>query len=116
MKLSEKLLKLRKARGMSQEDLAEELKVSRQAISRWESDETMPDAANILKLSDMFGVTTDYLLRETQTETTVAPAVCTQTPPSKKHGFTFWGKVMTIGSFACFGVIWLLSTFIETYE
>jgi len=116
MKLGEKLQKLRKARGWSQEELAGELGVSRQAVSRWESDETLPDAANILKLSDLFGVTTDYLLRESQTETTAATAVCRQTPTGKKLGFTFWGKVMTIGSAACFAVVWLLSTLMETYE
>ena len=53
MELGNKLLKLRKARGMSQEDLAGELEVSRQAVSRWESGETLPDAVNLLKLSDL---------------------------------------------------------------
>ena len=49
---------------MSQEDLAEKLDVSRQAISRWESGAAMPDANNILQLSKLFGVTTDYLLND----------------------------------------------------
>ena len=64
MKLGEKLQKLRKARGWSQEELAGKIEVSRQAISRWESGETLPDAENLLKLSDLFGVTSDYLLRD----------------------------------------------------
>lgn len=64
MKLSDKIVGLRKSNGMSQEDLAEKLDVSRQAISRWESGSAMPDANNILQLSKLFGVTTDYLLND----------------------------------------------------
>ena len=64
MKLSDKIVGLRKSNGMSQEDLAEKLDVSRQAISRWESGAAMPDANNILQLSKLFDVTTDYLLND----------------------------------------------------
>ena len=64
MKLSDKIIKLRKTNGWSQEELAEKLDVSRQAISRWESAAAQPDATNILKLSKLFGVTTDYLLND----------------------------------------------------
>ena len=64
MKLSDKIVGLRKSNGMSQEDLAEKLDVSRQAISRWESGTAMPDANNILQLSKLLGVTTDYLLND----------------------------------------------------
>ena len=64
MKLSDKIIQLRKAKGWSQEALAERLNVSRQAISRWEGATAQPDAANILQLSKLFGVTTDYLLND----------------------------------------------------
>ena len=64
MKLSEKIVRLRKINGWSQEDLAEKLNVSRQAISRWEGGTAQPDASNILQLSKLFGVTTDYLLND----------------------------------------------------
>ena len=64
MKLSEKIVKLRKINGWSQEDLAERINVSRQAISRWEGGTAQPDATNILQLSKLFGVTTDYLLND----------------------------------------------------
>lgn len=64
MKLSDKIIRLRKSNGMSQEDLAEKLCVSRQAISRWESGTAMPDAYNILQVSKLFDVTTDYLLND----------------------------------------------------
>lgn len=64
MTLGEKLLKMRKARGWSQEDLAEKLGVSRQAVSRWEAGTAKPDADKIIWLCDLFGVSADYLLRE----------------------------------------------------
>ena len=64
MKLSDKIIRLRKSNGWSQEELAEKLNVSRQAISRWEGATAQPDATNILQLSKLFGVTTDYLLND----------------------------------------------------
>ncbi|MBQ9746775.1 MAG: helix-turn-helix transcriptional regulator [Clostridia bacterium] len=64
MTFNEKLLSLRRKTGLSQEELAEKLDVSRQAVSRWEMGETMPDAKNLLVLSDIFGVSVDYLLRD----------------------------------------------------
>ncbi len=64
MTLSNKIIQLRKANGWSQEDLAERLNVSRQSISRWEGATAQPDATNILQLSKLFGVTTDYLLND----------------------------------------------------
>lgn len=64
MKLSDKIVRLRKSNGMSQEELVDKLGVSRQAISRWEMGTAMPDATNILQLSRLFQVTTDYLLND----------------------------------------------------
>ena len=64
MKLSEKIVKLRKSNGWSQEEFAEKLDVSRQAVSRWEVGTAQPDAMNILQLSKLFGVTADYLLND----------------------------------------------------
>ena len=64
MKLSDKIVSLRKSNGWSQEKLAEKMNVSRQAVSRWESATAQPDIANILQLSKLFGVTTDYLLND----------------------------------------------------
>ena len=64
MKLSEKIVNLRKARNISQEELAEQLGVSRQAVSRWEVGSALPDASNILQLSKLFGVSADYLLND----------------------------------------------------
>lgn len=73
MTLGEKLQKLRKARGLTQEELASTVGVSRQSLSKWESDGALPDTANIIILADLFGVTTDYLLREVEADTPAAP-------------------------------------------
>ena len=62
MLLGEKLRKLRIARQLSQEQLAEKLQVSRQAISKWELGESMPDTENLILLSKFYGVSIDYLL------------------------------------------------------
>lgn len=64
MNLSEKIVMHRKSAGLSQEELAERLNLSRQAVSRWESGTAMPDAGNILQLSKLFDVTADYLLND----------------------------------------------------
>lgn len=64
MILADKLMDLRKKSGWSQEDLAEKLEVSRQSISKWESAQSMPDMNRILRMADLFGVTTDYLLKD----------------------------------------------------
>jgi transcriptional regulator with XRE-family HTH domain len=68
MHLSEKIQLLRKQRNLSQEQLAEELDVSRQAVSKWESDQSIPEMNNIIQLSEIFNVSTDYLLKENGTE------------------------------------------------
>ena len=64
MILAEKILKLRKESGMSQEELAEKLNVSRQSVSKWESAAAYPELNKILELANLFGVTTDYLLKD----------------------------------------------------
>ena len=64
MSLAEKMTELRKKNGWSQEELAEQLDVSRQSISKWESAQSTPDMNRILKMSDIFGVSTDYLLKD----------------------------------------------------
>ena len=63
MNLSTKIYELRKAKGMSQEKLAELVGVSRQSISKWESGETIPELERLVELSRIFEVTTDYLLK-----------------------------------------------------
>ena len=122
MKLSDKIVNLRKKNGFSQEELAEKLNVSRQAISRWESGTAQPDASNILNLSKLFGVTADYLLNDDYQSDLDVPVV-------KQTNFAAKDKVKKVIAFcvAIFGfignfVIYILSRFIKvvipyiTYE
>lgn len=63
MTLADRIQQLRKQKGISQEELADRVGVSRQAVSKWESAQSVPDLDKILLLSDYFEVTTDYLLK-----------------------------------------------------
>ena len=67
MTFGEKLQKLRKESGLSQEELADQLNVSRQAVSKWERDNGYPETEKIVRMSKMFQVTIDYLLGEEDT-------------------------------------------------
>ena len=64
MILADKIIELRKRNNWSQEELAEQLGVSRQAISKWESAQSTPDLERILAMSRLFGVSTDYLVKD----------------------------------------------------
>ena len=64
MIFSEKLQLIRKSQGMTQEDLAEKLDVSRQAVAKWESGQVYPDISNLIQISNLFNVTVDYLVRD----------------------------------------------------
>ena len=64
MTFGDKLQKLRKCKGLSQEQLADKLEVSRQAISKWELGDTMPELNKIVAIANFFDVTTDYLINE----------------------------------------------------
>ena len=64
MIFSEKLQLIRKSQGMTQEDLAEKLDVSRQAVAKWESGQVYPDIGNLIQISNLFNVTVDYLVRD----------------------------------------------------
>ncbi len=74
MILADKIIELRKKSGWSQEELAEQLDVSRQSISKWEGAQSTPDMNRILKLSEIFGVSTDYLLKDELTSPPEEPA------------------------------------------
>ena len=119
MTLAEKILKLRTARGLSQGDLAEALEVSRQSVSKWETGQSVPDLDKIIKLADLFGVTTDYLLREAEVPPQVEPQIVyvertrEEEPPKLKErgaGFIvfmvlYWMIPVTIFSFLAAGEI-----------
>ena len=64
MIFADKLIQLRKKAGWSQEELAEQMDVTRQSVSKWEGAQSVPDLEKILRLSELFGVSTDYLLKD----------------------------------------------------
>lgn len=72
-KIAVRLVEYRLAAGLSQEKLAERLNVSRQAVSKWERAESLPDIGNIVALADLYGVTVDELLREPKSEEPASP-------------------------------------------
>jgi len=110
MNIAEKITKLRKQNGWSQEDFAEKLDVSRQAISRWENGTALPDAQNVLQISKLFNVTTDYLLNDDYESDSDIPAVQTATKETedllskKKRQHLIAAICFTIAAFC-----WLMS-------
>ncbi len=113
MKLSDKIVKLRKTNGWSQEDLAEKMNVSRQAVSRWEGDTAQPDASNVLNLSKLFGVTADYLLNDDYESDSDVPVVRrTESAAKDKVKKVIALCVAVFGLIGNF-VIYVLSRFIE---
>lgn len=64
MIFADKLIELRKKSGWSQEELAEQMNVTRQSVSKWEGAQSVPDLEKIIQLSKLFGVSTDYLLKD----------------------------------------------------
>lgn len=108
MALSEKLYALRKERGLSQEQLAEGLKVSRQAISKWESGQSLPESDKLLALSEYFGVSLDYLMKDSRKEEQKEP----QSSEVSGVGKGLLGLVLCVGGAACL-ILWgLLSILI----
>ena len=103
MTFSEKILSCRKKAGLSQEALAERLGVSRQAISRWEMGNTIPDAENLLQLSQLFGVSVDYLLHDEQGQEPSVPSTLNPSsyamspaPPAAGRGLLLFAVVTAI--------------------
>ena len=64
MILADKIVSMRKKAGWSQEELAAQLNVTRQSVSKWEGAQSMPDMDKVVQMSRLFGVTTDYLLKD----------------------------------------------------
>ena len=84
--LSEKLFKLRKNSGLSQEQLAEQLHVSRQAISKWESGTAVPESEKLITISNYFGVSLDYLLKDGEGDKAKAADSTTEEKPKMIAG------------------------------
>ena len=105
MTIADRIQSLRKAKGISQEELADKIGVSRQAISKWESEQSSPDLEKIILLSDYFDVTTDYLLKGIEVKSD---------PPEKgKAGAGIFAAVGTTFNFI--GLITAIMVWIERY-
>lgn len=84
MILADKIMTLRKKNGWSQEELANQLNVSRQSVSKWESAQSVPELEKILVMSKLFGVTTDYLLKDDLEEEEFTPVAEEIAPAMRK--------------------------------
>lgn len=97
MNLADRIQYLRKQKGYSQEDLADRVGVSRQAVSKWESEQSTPDLEKVIVMSELFEVTTDYLLKG------IEPLPKDVTQPKKKPNANIFSVVGT--AFNLIGVI-----------
>ena len=104
MGFSKKLIQLRKANGMSQEDLADKLGVSRQAISRWEQGSTFPDLPNLQKICKVFSVSADYLISDEHTEEREEEAVSANVQENERND----SKIKE-NRFLIIGCIWIFA-------
>lgn len=96
MDLADRIQYLRKTKGLSQEELADKIGVSRQAVSKWESGQSTPDIEKIVILSELFAVTTDYLLKGVEPADRTDP----KTVRSLYYGFAvLFGLIAGIWSF-----------------
>lgn len=97
MALSEKLYDLRKKGGLSQEQLAEQLGVSRQAISKWESGKAIPESDTLISISQYFDVSLDYLLKENAAPSELISNIGqSETKANKKHEKQTFGLITCI--------------------
>lgn len=90
MHLAEKILQCRKKAGLSQEALAERIGVSRQAVSKWETGEAMPELPTVVALAKEFGVTTDWLLSEAEEIPAAAEPKTEPAPSRPKRDAKYW--------------------------
>ena len=107
MALSEKLYELRKKDGLSQEQLAERLGVSRQAVSKWESGKAVPESDTLISISEYFNVTLDYLMKEDNSAASEPVAGTKNNQPIKNTGREkrIIGMVACVGGIICL-IIW----------
>ena len=104
MNIGEKILHLRKLGGMSQEELASQITVSRQAISKWELGESIPDTDNVVQLCRLFNVSADYLLNDDVESDMDIPVVRENSDKLKKK-YTLVLLYVVIGLFFVFLIV-----------
>lgn len=100
MNMADRIQHLRKSRGISQEELADKVGVSRQAVSKWESEQSTPDIEKIILLSEFFDVTTDYLLKG------IEPVSENTTKKSDARIFSLVGSVLNFIGLVAAIMIW----------
>ena len=107
MAFSEKLYELRKKAGLSQEELADQLGVSRQAVSKWESDKAFPESGTLIGISVFFDVSLDYLLKDDEPASESKTAVPEDDLPVKDNGRNkqIIGTVICIAGIVCL-IVW----------
>ena len=113
MALSEKLYELRKKDGLSQEQLAERLGVSRQAVSKWESGKAVPESDTLISISEYFDVSLDYLMKEDDSAVSEPVIGAENVQPTNNTGREkrILGMIACIGGIICL-IIWgLISIF-----
>lgn len=103
MIFADKLITLRKKAGWSQEELAEKLNVTRQSVSKWEGAQSVPDIDKILQLSCLFGVTSDYLLKDEQAEPEYTEDDTSPLPRRKALTTAYWLVMVAIFLWYTFG-------------
>lgn len=115
MILADKITALRKKAGWSQEELAEQLGVTRQSVSKWEGAQSVPDMDKVVQMSRLFGVTTDFLLKDELSEEEPAPEGCVnhsamQALLEEEEDYTRENKAKSPVIGAVSGIYWLLVT------
>lgn len=115
MTIGEKLYKLRKAKGWSQDYVAEQLGVSRQAVSRWELDESAPELQKVYKLSALFSVSCDYLLDAQTEEPTAASREPSTAKKSPKHRKEWISVLCVVLGVVILGTLAVLSAVVPSY-
>lgn len=114
MTLGERIYCMRKQKGLSQEQIANELEVSRQSISKWELDQTTPEIDNLIKLSEIFKISLDDLLKgeDQSTKTLDATSVKADQHKSNFDKITDWLKTNWYYSGYAF-ILWAIKDFIQ---
>ena len=114
MILADKITALRKKAGWSQEELAEQLGVTRQSVSKWEGAQSVPDMDKVVQMSRLFGVTTDFLLKDELSEEEPAPEGCVNHSAMQalleEEDYTRENKAKSPVIGAVSGIYWLLVT------
>ena len=106
------ILSLRTKNGLSQDELAEKVFVTRQAVSRWESGTALPDAGNLRQISRLFEVSADYLLDE-ERESPEGPAAAVAQKSHRTNGKVIAGGCMAMLGFWGNVIIYIASRFVE---